>query len=61
MNKKMGEEPSIRYDIFGVICVIICMFVCGILASKAGLPVIQPNEPENTAPVEMPLVDEVLA
>jgi hypothetical protein len=54
------EESSIRYDILVITVVVICMFALGTLASKAGLPVIQPNEPENNSPVEMPLADEVL-
>jgi hypothetical protein len=54
------EEPGIRYDLLFVAFIVICMFVLGSLASKAGLPVIQPNEPENNSPVNMPPAPEVL-
>lgn len=57
----MSEEPGIRYDLIFITVIVICMFALGTLASKAGLPVIQPNEPENNSPVEMPLADEVFA
>ena len=58
MNEK---EPSIFYEICVIFCIVVCIFVFGILGSKAGLPVIQPSEPENNSPVEMPSSPEVLA
>ena len=53
------EESSMRYDILFISFVLICMIVLGTLASKAGLPVIQPNEPENNSPLGIPIANEV--
>lgn len=59
-----NDEPDIRYDVIYVVCIVACMFLFGMLASKAGIPVITPSQPRDesptdTKPIDMPLSGEI--